>query len=54
MSTDEADAPCDLAEDLEADAQEFDPGTPAEGGLAQGLGRAVARARTRAEQREDD
>lgn len=54
MTTDPADALRSLASELESDALELDPTTPAEGGLAQGLGRAVARARTRAEQLEDD
>jgi hypothetical protein len=52
--TDPADALRSLADDLEADAQEFDPDTPAEGGLVEGLGRAAGRARKRAEQLEDD
>jgi hypothetical protein len=48
--TDPADALRSLAADLEADAQEFDPDTPAEGGLVEGLGRAAGKARARAEE----
>jgi len=54
MPHDAADVLRSLADELEADALELDVTTPAEGGLAQGLGRAVARARTRTEQLEDD
>jgi nucleoside 2-deoxyribosyltransferase len=46
--TDDADALRFLADDLEADAQEVDPGTPVEGGFVEGLGRAAGKARARA------
>jgi hypothetical protein len=48
--TDDADALRQLAADLESDAQEFDPGTPVEGGLVEGLGRAAGKARARADE----
>lgn len=41
-----------FADDLEADAQEFDATEPHEGGVTAGLGRAVGKARQRAEQME--
>jgi hypothetical protein len=43
-----------FADDLEADAREFDVTEPHEGGVATGLGRAVGKARQRAEQIEDE
>jgi hypothetical protein len=52
--SDPSDALHQLADDLESDAQEFDPDTPVEGGLVEGLGRAAGRARKRAEQLEGD
>jgi hypothetical protein len=52
--TDDAAALRQLADDLESDAQEFDPDTPAEAGVQTGLGRAAGKARARAEQLEDD
>jgi hypothetical protein len=52
--SDPSDALRSLADDLEADAQEFDPTEPTEAGVRTGLGRAVGKARARAEQLEDD
>jgi len=50
---DDAEALRSLADDLEADAQEFDPAEPAEAGVQTGLGRAAGKARSRAEQLEE-
>jgi hypothetical protein len=52
--TDDAAALRQLADDLEVDAQEVDPGTPVEGGVVEGLGRAAGKARARAERLDTD
>lgn len=54
MSEDPADALRAFADDLEADAQEFDVTEPHESGVATGLGRAVGKAKERAKQMEGD
>jgi hypothetical protein len=54
MPEDPAEALRDLASDLEADASEFNSTEPTEAGVQTGLGRAVGKARARAEQLEDD
>jgi hypothetical protein len=53
-SEDPAEVLREFAADLEADAQEFDPTEPHEGGVATGLGRAVGKARERAKQIEGE
>jgi hypothetical protein len=54
MTDDPADALRELAEDIEQDALEFNPRTPHEQGIAEGLGRAVGRAKHRAAQKENE
>lgn len=54
MTSDPAGVLRAAAADLEADAQQLDPTTPAEGGMQEGLGRAVGRLRERAQRLEED
>jgi len=52
--TDPADALRDLAADVERDALDLDPETPVEHGLVEGMGRAVGRAKARADELDTD
>ncbi len=54
MTTGDADALHKLADDLAADAAEFDPTTDHESGVREGLGRAAGKAEARAKELESD